>query len=166
MPRLTTALAAGLLACASIAAARTPGPEKPAKPLPIYDSYTLASKELAWKKAAGEQSNRRVFVNFGTNDCRACRVVNDAINDPKFQPHFLRQFVPAFIDVSPGSPNLTLLKEWKIDPKKGLPAIAILDEKGELAEVTRAGELAKEAKKGTEAVQLWIIQRFYPDQQK
>ena len=173
MTRVTLRLAASLAAflpfaaCASDAAKTpaAPATAKPARKLPpIYDTMMLADREITWKKSVCVASNRRLFINFGTNDCAPCRVVNDAMNEDKFQRAFLRQFVPSYIDVSPGSPNLKVLKDWGIDPAKGLPAAVILDEEGKLQEATKDGELAKEAAKGTEAVQLWILKYFTKDQ--
>ncbi len=170
MPLTTRRLAIAALplvllgsACAGSASAPPAAAARKSAP-PIYDPNTLGEKEIAWKKMVCQQSNRRLFVNLGTNDCDLCRVVNDAMNEEKFQRAFLRQFVPSYIDVTPGSPNAQLLKDWKIDPAKGLPAAAIFDEQGRLSEVTQDGELAREAKKGPEAVQLWIIEHFYKDQ--
>jgi hypothetical protein len=153
------ALALALLPAAAIAA------DKPAKPTPkasapIYDTYALGSKELAWKKVVCAESNRRMLVNFGTNDCAACRVVNQALTEPKFYDALIRQFVPVYIDVSKGSPNLELLKDYGIDPSKPLPAFVVFDEEFKFVEKTKDGELAGLAKSGVESVQGWILKRF------
>lgn len=157
-PRLLAALAA-LLPLAGTASE----PAKPKALPPIYDTMTIGKREIDYKKKVCKASNRRLFINFGTNDCAACRVVNDAMNEPKFFGPFTRQFVPAYIDVSAGSKNLELLKDYRVDPAKGLPAVVILDEEGKFSEAAQEGEVAREAAKGVEAVQLWIIKRFYED---
>lgn len=148
-------------ACASQPAATTAAASAAKKAPPIYDTMMLGEREITWKKNVCVQSNRRLFINLGTNDCAACRTANDAMTEEKFQRAFLRQFVPSYIDVSPGSPNLKLLEKWGIDPAKGLPIAVIFDEEGRLSEATQNGEFAREAGKGQEAVQLWILKRFY-----
>lgn len=127
---------------------------------PIYDPYAVGEKQLRATLVPAEQSNRRVLVNLGTNDCAPCRVVNDAMTESKFQSALLLQFLPVNIDVSPGSKNLALLKTWEIDPKKGLPTIVILDQNGHFVSAAREGELAREAAKGVKAVQAYLLTFF------
>ena len=78
----------------------------------------------------------------------------------------MEQFVPVFVDVSPGSPNEGLLQRYQIDPKKGLPAVVISAKDLRVAEVTGSGELAEVAAKGKDAVQQWLLARFLKDQEK
>lgn len=166
---LTLALSIALLAAGAGAAAApqkkpaaakaTPTPAK-ADPLPIFDPEADGDMTIAHYKGVCDQSNRRMVLVFGTNDCKPCRNVNAAIYEPKFLTQFLRQFVPAFVDVTPGNANAALPARFGVDPKAPLPAIVILGSKGGVDEVLREGEMAAIAAKGPEAVQLWILQRF------
>jgi len=165
---LTLALSIALLAAGAAEAApqkkpaaakATPTPPK-ADPLPIFDPEADGDMTIAHYKGVCDQSNRRMVLVFGTNDCKPCRNVNSAIYEPKFLTQFLRQFVPAFVDVTPGNANAALPARFGVDPKAPLPAIVIFGSKGGVDEVLKEGEMAAIAAKGPEAVQLWILQRF------
>ncbi len=127
---------------------------------PIYESYLVGEKAIAAAGRVATSSGRRVLVNFGTNDCDACRVVNDAIYDPVFLEPFMKQFIPVFIDVSPSNPNRELLARYGIDPAKGLPAIVVSTKELDPAVVTRDGEVARAAANGKKAVQDWLLGQF------
>lgn len=163
--RFTLRLAAALIALLPIAAPAAP-PSVDPDTLPIYDTNSVGSLAIEAASRAAADSGRRLFVNFGTNDCAPCRVVNDAIYEEPFQTAFFAQFVPVFVDVSAGSPNLADATRYGIDPAKGLPAVVLSDESLRIAEATRDGELLAAAKKGKEAVREWLLKRFRVQQAK
>lgn len=151
--------AAFLLALSPLAAfAETPAP--PDELLPIYDTTSDGALAIEAASFAAGESGRRLLVNFGTNDCAPCRVVNDAIYEEPFVKAFFGQFVPVFVDVTAGSKNRALLDRYGIDPSKGFPAVVLSDDSLKVAEVTKEGELPAAAAKGKEAVQEWILKRF------
>lgn len=163
--RRTFRLAAVLLALTPIAAPAAPPAVDPAK-LPIYDTDSVGSLVIDAASRAAADTGRRLLVNFGTNACAPCRVVNDAINEEPFKTAFFDQFVPVFVDVSPGSPNLPTAARYGIDPAKGLPAIVLSDESLRVSEVTREGEMQALAGKGKEAVREWLLKRFRAQEAK
>lgn len=143
-----------------------PGQPSAAAAAPVYDEFLIGEKAIQKSGKAALDSGRRLLVNFGTNDCVPCRTVNEAIYERPFVKAFMEQFIPLFVDVSPGSANEGLLKKYQIDAAKGFPAVVISAKDGKVAEVTRNGELAEVAKKGKEAVREWLLVRFLADQQK
>lgn len=163
--RSTLRIAAALFALTPLAALAAPPPVDPGS-LPIYDTNSVGALAIEAASRAAADSGRRLFVNFGTNDCVPCRVVNDAIYEEPFQTAFFGQFVPVFVDVSAGSPNLSTAARYGIDPAKGLPALVLSDESLRVAEVTREGELLAVAKQGKEAVREWLLKRFRAQEAK
>jgi thiol-disulfide isomerase/thioredoxin len=155
-PRLRF-VATVLLAVAPLAAAAPPAPFEA---LPIYDTTSIGAMAVEAASKVAADSGRRLIVNFGTNDCPACRTFNDAVFEEPFQTAFFAQFVPVFVDVAPGSPNRDLLARYGIDPSKGFPAVVLSDETLRVAETTKAGELAAVAARGKDAVREWILGRF------
>ena len=157
--RPSARLAAALFALLPIAASAAPPTVDPAT-LPIYDTHAIGALAIEAASRAAADSGRRLLVNFGTNDCAPCRVFNDAVYEEPFQSAFFAQFVPVFVDVAAGSPNLPTAARYGVDPAKGLPAVVLSDEALRIAEVTREGELLEVAKKGKEAVREWLLKRF------
>lgn len=147
------------------ASAEPPSPP-PIEKLPIYDTTSIGELAVDSASRVAAESGRRLLVNFGTNDCAPCRVVNDAIYEEPFLTAFFQQFVPVFVDVAAGSENRELLARYGIDPAKGLPAVVFSDEQLRVAEVTKEGELVPVAAKGKDAVRAWILARFRKDPPK
>jgi thioredoxin-related protein len=160
-PTLRIAATLLILSAPFTGAAQPPAP--PAEEVPIYDTTSVGALAVEAASKAASESGRRLMVNFGTNDCAACRVFNDAIYEEPFLSAFYKQFIPVFVDVSPGSPNRTLLERYGIDPAKGLPAVVLSSEELSVAEATKAGEMAAVAGKGKDAVREWFLKRFKKD---
>ncbi|MGA7990375.1 MAG: thioredoxin family protein [Thermoanaerobaculia bacterium] len=161
--------AIALLALASAAPAPATEPAKknpvaaPRDEAPIYDPEAIGEKAIALYQKTANDSGRRLLVNFGTNDCSACRVFNRALHKDKFFDAFVQQFVPANIDVS-NMPNAALIDKYLINPKAELPAIFIFMPDGRLIEGLAHGEMAAITKKGEGAVQEWLLSRFAKSQ--
>jgi len=164
---LTLALSIALLAAGAAEAApqkkpaaakATPAPPKE-DPLPIFDPEADGDMTIAHYKSVCDQSNRRMVLVFGTNDCKPCRNVNSAIYEPKFLTQFLRQFVPAFVDVTPGTrtpPSPRGSGSTRRPPSRDRH----LRVEGRRRRGAEGGGNGRDRREGTEAVQLWILQRF------
>jgi thiol-disulfide isomerase/thioredoxin len=157
--------AAALLAASSLFAFAEPPSPSP-ETLPIYDSTSVGALAIEAASKAAADSGRRLFVNFGTNDCAPCRVVNDAIYEEPFLTAFLAQFVPVFVDVAPGSSGRGLLERYGIDAGKGFPAVVLSDGMLRIAETTKDGEMSALGARGKEAVREWILMRFQKSAEK
>jgi hypothetical protein len=140
--------------------AATPAAASKAEAPPIFDPEADGELSLKARFEICGRSNRRLIVFFGTNDCGVCRVVNDAVYEKRFYDELIKQFVPEFIDVAPGTSNAEIPVRYGIDPKAPLPGVVIFDPKHRVTEVLAKGEMAAVAAKGKEAVQLWILERF------
>jgi len=140
----------------------TPAPaaSPKAETSPIYDPEADGELTLKFYWDVCKRSSRYLIVFFGTNDCIPCRAVNQGVFEDRFYRELVKQFVPAFIDVSPGSANAEIPSRYGIDPKAPFPGVVIFDPGGQVKEVVGKGEMAEVARKGKEAVQLWILARF------
>jgi hypothetical protein len=165
---LTALLSLALAAAAGAAPQKNdgarPAPAPPATPVAeaplIFDPEADGELTLQARWDVCEKSNRRLIVFFGTNECEACRVVNQAIHEKRFYAELIKQFVPEFINVPPGTKNAGIPARYGIDPKAPLPGVVIFDPKRHVTETLAKGEMAEVARKGKEAVQLWILERF------
>ena len=159
-PLLALTVLAALTFPAGAAAPAKKTPVPAAEPAtPIYDPDTVGAQVIASYQKVALDSGRRLLVNFGTNDCPACRVVNRAIHEEKFFDAFVKQFVQADVDVSTGT-NAILLDSYHVNPRADLPAIVILMPDGRIIETLAHGEMAEIAKKGDDAVRQWFLARF------
>jgi hypothetical protein len=138
------------------AAKATPKAELP----PIFDAEADGDLTLQHYWDVCRRSNRRCIVFFGNNDCDSCRIIASAIFERRFYTELLKQLVPSFVNVEPGSASAEMPTRYGIDPKAPLPGVVIFDPKGAVMETLTKGEMDAVAKKGKEAVQLWLIDRF------
>ncbi|HQR47571.1 MAG TPA: thioredoxin family protein [Thermoanaerobaculia bacterium] len=160
-PALTVALLLLLAGAAGPAAAEKKPDAKPTPAAPLlYDPEADGELTLNFYWDVCRRSNRSLLVFFGTNDCVPCRAVNKGVFEDRFYRELVKQFVPAFIDVSPGTPNAEIPARYGVDPNAPLPAVVIFDSSRRVKEVVGKGEMAAVAAKGKEAVQLWILERF------
>ncbi len=167
--RAAPLLLSGLLAGALPLAAESPvkpaasAPKATKKLPPIFDPEIIGTKAIEAGVKVCNETGRRPFVVFGTNDCDPCRTFNDALHENVFCNAVILQFVPILIDATPGGRNAGLLKNYGIDPKQGFPAVGVFELSSTPPEITRNGEMVEVAKKGTQAVHEWITARFRKD---
>jgi hypothetical protein len=162
LPIRTVLPALAILALASSSAARAAEPARnasSAEQAPIYDPDVIGEKAIAFYQKTALDSGRRLLLNLGTNDCAPCLAFNRAIHREKFFEPFVKQFVPANVDVS-NMPNAALIDKYHINPKAPLPAVLIFMPDGRFIEALAQGEAAALAKKGDAAVQDWFLARF------
>jgi thioredoxin-related protein len=150
---IRSTLLAVLLALPALGASKSDQP-------PIYDKETDGVRAIEAGARFCAKSGRRLIINLGTNDCDTCRVVSGVLQEPKFHEALVDDFMPVYVDVTPGTKNAELLKRFNVNPKKGLPIIIIYDVEGRKSEITANGEMAKLAKKGPREVELWFLARF------
>lgn len=173
MIRLSPVALALLIAASAAGAAPPPSPTRPAPNRgataestpkaelpPIFDAEADGELTLQHYWDVCRRSNRRCIVFFGNNSCDSCRVVASAIFERRFYTELLKQLVPAFVNVEPGSASAEIPARYGIDPKSPFPGVVIFDPKGTVTESVTKGEMDAVAKKGKEAVQLWLIDRF------
>jgi len=159
LPALALFTAASAAPTPAVEPARKAPAAAPAEEAPIYDPDVIGEKSIAFSQKVASDSGRRLLVNLGTNDCRACAVFNRALHKGKFFDAFAHDFVPVEVDVS-NMPNAALIDKYMINPKAELPAILIFMPDGRLIEALAHGEMAAIAKKGEDAVQEWLLARF------
>jgi len=168
--RAFPALLLGLNLCLSFArpaAAAPPTQEKSKTPAttpavpegPIFDPDAVGEKQIAEYQKVCLDSGRRLLLVFGTNDCAPCRAFNGALHKDKFFEPFVNQFIPVFVDVSNGE-NASLLLRYDIDPRAEQPGIVILMPDARIIEVLAHGEMAALTRKGSAAVQEFLLARF------
>ena len=102
-----------LLAAAGLAPLPVRAAAPPAAPQadPVYDEYASGPLALKAIEPAAVAKDRRILVNFGTNDCAPCATFAAALHESRaFEDALKEQFFIVWIDVSPGSENEKLLK--------------------------------------------------------
>lgn len=115
----------------------TPAPAaaKPASPA-VYDESADAKADVAAALAKAKKEKKRVLVTLGANWCGWCRKLDGLFTkDEKIAPALAKSYVPVKVDVGRMTKNLDLAASWGVDPKKGVPLLVVIDEKGNAVKV-------------------------------
>ncbi len=115
----------------------------------IYPAATQARADLAAALQSAAQSHKRIIVEFGANSDPDSRRLDRYFHDKTNLPIFESSFIPVFVNTDATNKgycacdaNKDLAKEYAISFDKGIPALAVLSDKGELIYSQKNGEFA------------------------
>jgi thioredoxin-related protein len=106
----------------------------------IYRADVDAKKEIQEAIANAKPDRKRVMLVFGGNWCYDCHVLDAALRDPAIAPTFSKYYELVHVDIGQGERNGDLVRKYKIDLEKGVPAISLLDSTGKLIFNDKGGE--------------------------
>jgi thioredoxin 1 len=115
----------------------------------IYPPPQQAKIDLAAALAASAAAHKRVILDFGGNWCPDCHALDRYFQDPANRELLDAHYVLVHINVGRLNENLDIAERYKIPLRKGVPALAVLGERGELLYSQRTGEF--EAMRGMQA---------------
>ncbi|MGA7833466.1 MAG: thioredoxin family protein [Terracidiphilus sp.] len=106
----------------------------------IYPEPAQAKADLAAALKTAATSHKRILLDFGGNWCPDCQALDlyfhDAVNRPILEANFLL----VHVNIGHMDANVDLAEEYGIPLHKGVPAVAVLDERGELLYSQTSGE--------------------------
>ena len=101
----------------------------------IYPDPSQARAELAAALETAAQTHKRILLDFGGNWCPDCQVLNIYFHDAVNRISWL-------VDVNIGrmDANLEIAREYGVPLGKGVPALAVLSDRGKLLFSQQGGE--------------------------
>ena len=117
-----------------------PGVVSSAAEQDIYPAADRAKLELDAALAAARSGHKRVILDFGGNWCTDCHVLDHYFHDSTNGPLLHADFILVHINVGRLNENLDIADRYHIPLRKGVPALAVLGENGELLYGQRTGE--------------------------
>ena len=136
------ALAAGFISLSAPAAG----------PLYPETSRAKADVDAALKAVAG--TDKRVLVDFGGNWCPDCKVLDINFQKPENAALLRDRYVLVHVNVGDKGidTNFDIAERYGIPLKKGVPALAVLDNTGKVIYAQRGGEFESMRKVDPKAV--------------
>jgi len=113
----------------------------------IYPAPAQAKTDLAAALAASAASHKRIILDFGGNWCTDCHVLDRYFHDPANLPILDAGYILVHVNVGRMNENVDIAERYKIPLRKGVPALAVLDERGDLLYSQTGGEF--QAMRGT-----------------
>jgi thioredoxin 1 len=115
----------------------------------IYPAPAQAKIDLAAALAESAATHKRVIVDFGGNWCPDCHVLDTYFHDSTNKPLLETNFILVHVNIGRMDENLDIAERYQIPLRKGVPALAVLGEHGELLYSQKAGEF--EAMRGMQS---------------
>ena len=114
-------------------------PARSAQP-DIYPPPEQASADIAAALKSAAASHKRVILDFGGNWCTDCHVLDLYFHDATNRPLLEANYILVHIDIGHLDANLDIADHYQIPLNKGVPAIAVLDDRGKLLFSQKTGE--------------------------
>lgn len=115
----------------------------------IYPAPAQAKVDLAAALAAAATTHKHVLLDFGGNWCPDCHVLDRYFHDSANQPLLEANYILVHVNIGRVNENLDIAERYQTPLRKGVPALAVLGEHGDLLYSQRTGEF--EAMRGMQS---------------
>lgn len=112
----------------------------PAASRDIYPAPAQAKVDLAAALKIAAHTHKRILLDFGGNWCSDCQVLDIYFHDAANRPILQANFVLVRVNIGQMDANLDIARRYGIPIKKGVPALAVLSDRGRLLYSQKAGE--------------------------
>lgn len=109
----------------------------------IYPAPEQAKGDLAAALKTAATTHKRILLDFGGNWCGDCHVLDIYMHNATNLPILEANFVVVHINIGHMDENLGMAKEYEIPLQLGVPALAVLTEKGKLLYSQKNGQFEK-----------------------
>jgi thiol:disulfide interchange protein len=106
----------------------------------IYPDPAQATADLKAALAHAAVEHKHVILDFGGNWCTDCQVLDLYFHDATNRPLLEANYILVHINVGHLTQNEDIAARYQIPLRKGVPALAVLDDKGALLYSQRTGE--------------------------
>lgn len=106
----------------------------------IYPDPAHARGDLAAALKTAAATHKRVLLDFGGNWCGDCQVLDIYFHNAQNLPILEANFVLVHVNIGHMDENQDIAARYQIPLEKGVPALAVLSDKGKLLYSQRSGE--------------------------
>jgi thioredoxin 1 len=124
----------------------------------IYPDPTQAQADLAAAFKSAAAGHKRILIDFGGNWCGDCIVLDMYFHNEANRPILDANYVLVHVNVGHMDENVDIAKRYDIPLEKGVPALAVLTEKGKLLYSQQNGQFEKMRALEPSAVTQFLVQ--------
>jgi thiol:disulfide interchange protein len=124
----------------------------------IYPAPDQAKADLAAALKTAAQTHKRVLIDFGGNWCGDCQVLDMYFHNTENLPILESNFVLIHINIGHMDTNLDIASQYRIPLERGVPALAVLSDKGKLLYSQKGGEFEAMRRMESSAVTSFLVQ--------
>ncbi len=111
-----------------------------AAPREIYPDPVQAKTDLATALKTAAATHKRVILDFGGNWCGDCQVLDIYFHNERNRPILEANYILVHVNIGHFDANMDIADRYGIPLHKGVPALAVLNEKGKLLYSQTGGE--------------------------
>jgi len=124
----------------------------------IYPEPAQAKADLAAALKSAAATHKRILLDFGGNWCEDCQVLDIYFHDAKNLPILKANFVLVHINIGHKDENLDIAEQYGIPIEKGVPALAVLTERGGLLYSQKNGQFDSMRSMESSSVTSFLVQ--------
>jgi thioredoxin 1 len=124
----------------------------------IYPDPVQAKADLVAALKTAAQTHKRVLIDFGGNWCGDCQVLDIYFHNPQNLPILESNFVLVHVNIGHMDTNLDIASQYQVPLDKGVPALAVLSDKGKLLYSQRGGEFEAMRRMESSTVTSFLVQ--------
>lgn len=124
----------------------------------VYPAPGRAKADLARALKEAAVNHKRILLDFGGNWCGDCHVLDFYLHNQQNQPILDANFILVDVNVGRYDANLDLASRYGIPLEKGVPALAVLTEKGKLLYSQKNGQFERMGRMDPGSVTQFLLQ--------
>jgi len=124
----------------------------------IYPEPGKAPGDIAAAVKVAASTHKRILLDFGGNWCGDCKVLDIYFHNQQNLPILDANFVLVHVNIGQMDENVEIAKKYGIPLEKGVPALAVLTEKGKLLYSQQTGQFERMEKMESSAVTKFLLQ--------
>lgn len=124
----------------------------------VYPDPAQAKADLEAALKTAAETHKRILLDFGGNWCGDCIVLDMYFHNAANQPILDANYVLVHVNVGHMDENLEIARQYNIPLEKGVPALAVLTEKGKLLYSQKNGQFESMRRMEPSAVTQFLVQ--------
>jgi thiol:disulfide interchange protein len=124
----------------------------------IYPDASRGKADLAAALKTAAATHKRILLDFGGNWCGDCQVLDLYFHDAKNLPILESNFVLVHVNIGHMDENVDIAKQFDVPLERGVPALAVLTEKGKLLYSQKNGQFEAMRRMDSSAVTEFLVQ--------
>ncbi|MGA2538916.1 MAG: thioredoxin family protein [Terracidiphilus sp.] len=124
----------------------------------IYPEVGQAKADLAAALKIAAQTHKRVLLDFGGDWCGDCQVLDIYFHNAQNLPILEKNFVLVHINIGHQDENLDIARQYEVPVDTGVPALAVLSDKGKLLYSQKDGEFKSMRRMDSSSVTSFLVQ--------
>jgi thiol:disulfide interchange protein len=124
----------------------------------IYPAPAQARVDLAAALKTAAATHKRILLDFGGNWCGDCQVLDLYFHDATNRPILEANFVVVHVNIGRMDANLDIAQQYEVPLNKGVPALAVLSEQGNLLYSQKSGEFEAMRRMESSSVTQFLMQ--------